>query len=176
MAKLNQIQLRFDPLEDRLLMRMNTTDNAEVRLWLTRRFVKVLWPILQKMMEGDVQVSQQIDRQAKDAVLAFQQEKAAATTDFATPYKEEAEKVILGEEPILLSKIQLRKGQQGTQMLSLYPETGEGVNLSLDSNLLHSFSRLLQDGVKKAEWMLEMNITDEPAVVLAPPPANVRLN
>lgn len=177
MARLNQIQLRFDPLQDRLLMRMNTTDNAEVRLWMTRRFVKVLWPILQKMLESDAQVSQQQDRQAKDAILAFQQEQAVSNTDFKTPYKdEEVQQVLLGEDPILLSKIQLRKGRQDNQILSLYPETGEGVNLTLDTNLLHSFVRLLSDGVRKADWQLDLDVVRPPSVETVVAPSGSRLN
>ena len=49
MGKLAQIQIRFAPVEDRLLMRLSTDDGAEFRFWLTRRYVRIMWPILHQL-------------------------------------------------------------------------------------------------------------------------------
>src|SRR5262245_38468956 len=46
---IHQMQIRPDEQEDRLLLRLSTTDAAEFRFWLTRSFVKKLWGMLIKM-------------------------------------------------------------------------------------------------------------------------------
>ena len=50
-AQLHQLTLTFDPIEDRILLRIGTAENTEYRLWLTRRFVKVLWKALMKNLD-----------------------------------------------------------------------------------------------------------------------------
>ena len=37
------LRLDYDAGEDRLVLRISTHDQTEVRLWLTRRFTKALW-------------------------------------------------------------------------------------------------------------------------------------
>ena len=37
---------------DRVLFRISTTEGLETQLWLTRRFIKLLWSILIKAMEA----------------------------------------------------------------------------------------------------------------------------
>ncbi len=87
--QIHQIQIRHDETEDRLLLRLSTSDNHEFRFWLTRRFVKRLWAML-------------------------------------------------------------------VQMLSLHPRQGPGIDMTLDTRLLHIFSRLLRQAVAKTDW--EMNL------------------
>ena len=50
--KLHQLKIDFNAEQDRLLMLVSTDDGAEVRMWLTRRFVKLLWPLLAKRAEA----------------------------------------------------------------------------------------------------------------------------
>ena len=50
MAKLSQIQVSFAPAEDRLLLRVSTDEHTEFQFWLTRRYVRLLWPILEQMV------------------------------------------------------------------------------------------------------------------------------
>ena len=49
--KLHQLKIDFNAEQDRLLMLVSTDDGAVVRMWLTRRFVKLLWPLLVKLAE-----------------------------------------------------------------------------------------------------------------------------
>ena len=76
MSRLHQIQLQFDPHQDRAVLRIRTTDQSEFLFWLTRRFVKLMWQVLIKIVEKDTQVSAQANPDNKQAVLAFQHEKA----------------------------------------------------------------------------------------------------
>ena len=48
-----------DSEQDRLLMLIAASEKVEVRMWLTRRFVKLLWPLLVKMAESMPAIAQQ---------------------------------------------------------------------------------------------------------------------
>jgi hypothetical protein len=50
---IHQMQIRPDEQEDRLMLRLSTTEGAEFRFWLTRTFVKKLWGMLLKTVEWD---------------------------------------------------------------------------------------------------------------------------
>ena len=158
MAKLHQIQIRFDPKEDRILLRIRTADESEFRFWLTRRYVKLLWPIVVRMLESDQQIARQGDPAAKSAVLSFQHEDALQRTDFSTQFKDETTNLPLGESPIVLAKIQLKQRPDGTSVLCMHPDKGEGIELAMNTVLLHSFAKLLTDAVALSEWELDLGI------------------
>lgn len=144
-------------MEDRLLLRMNTADAAGFQFWLTRRYVKLLWPVLLSMLETNEQVSVQQTEQAKKEVLSFQHQEATQKMDYAQQYKEEADTQPLGVEPVLLSKIAVKNLADGKQMLCMNPEQGQGIELTLNETLLHSICKLLQDTVAKSEWEMDLS-------------------
>ena len=49
--RLHQLKVDYDAEQDRLLMMVATSESVELRLALTRRFVKLLWPLLVKLAE-----------------------------------------------------------------------------------------------------------------------------
>jgi len=157
MSGINQIQMSFNPTEDRLLLRMNTTDSAGFQFWLTRRYVKLLWPVLLNMLSKDGQISIQTTEDAKKEVLSFQHQEVAQKMDYSQNYQSEAQQEPLGVEPILLGKISVNQRQDGTQVLSMHPEVGQGVELALNQTLLHSICKLLQDTVAKTDWDVDLS-------------------
>jgi hypothetical protein len=162
MTQLNQIQCRYVPLEDRVLLRVNSTDHSEFRFWLTRRYVRLLWPVLSQLLQGDPQISQASDEQARQAILAFQHESALSQSTFSTAFKEEQAKFPLGETPVLLARIQTKTTTQGQSILCLHPEQGQGIDLNMNKTLLHALIRLLTDAVQKAGWELETTLPVAP--------------
>jgi len=167
MTRIDQFQLRFDAEQDRLLLRVNTSDRKEFRLWLTRRMVARLWPVLRAALESDELVRSQPDRVARDAVLSFQQDKALAQADFQSAFREEAEEMPLGEAPVLVSKVQLGAAPQGGRLLRLAPSRGPSVQLGLNPFMLHAFCRLLVQAVAQTDWGLGLTLVQAP--VDAPP-------
>ncbi len=163
MAQLNQIQCRYVPLEDRVLLRINSSDHSEFRFWLTRRYVRLLWPVLSQLLQGDPQISQAQDARARQAILAFQHESALSQSSFSQTFREEQAKFPLGETPVLLSRIQTRTTTQGQSVLCLHPEQGQGIELNMSRTLLHALTRLLTDAVQKAGWELEASMPAAPA-------------
>ena len=65
--RLHQLKVEFRPEEDRLLMRLATDTGAEVLLWLTRRCVKRLWPLLMNMAQATPEIAVQPNPEARRA-------------------------------------------------------------------------------------------------------------
>lgn len=156
--RLNQIKIEFVPEQDRLLMRLATDSGAEVLLWLTRRCVKRLWPLLMGMAQTSPEIALQPNAEARRALLGFQHERALRAADFSKPYQTMARERPLGENPLLVSRIQPRRDQQGRHVLGLLPTVGQGVHLTLDENLLHGLVKLIQSAAARADWDLELEV------------------
>lgn len=170
--RLHQLKVEFNAEHDRLLLRLSTDSGAEVLLWLTRRCVKRLWPVLLGMAQARPEIALQPSAEARQALLGFQHEKALAQADFSKPYQEATRERPLGTEPLLVSRIQPRRDPQGRHVLGLLPTQGQGVHVTLDDGLLHGFARLIQNAVAKSEWDLELRLPD--AVPVAPVEAGGR--
>ena len=56
--KLDQLAARYNPDQDRILLRMNTSDSDELRLWLTRRLCLNLWPKFKAIVAQQVALEQ----------------------------------------------------------------------------------------------------------------------
>lgn len=154
--KIRQVKIEFNAEQDRLLARFATDEGAEMLLWLTRRCVRLLWPILIRMAETAPAIAVQAAPEARKALLGMEHEKALAQADFATPYKEEAASHPLGTEPILVARMNHGRSPDGQNVLTLLPREGQGLNLGLDYKLLHGITKLIQEAVAKAEWDLPL--------------------
>ena len=155
--KIHQLQIAFDAAEDRLLFRVSTTVAEEFRIYLTRRFVKMLWPHLLRNLESKVAIKAPVPEVRRE-VLAFEHEKAVRETDFSQPFAEPAasapHQFPLGEQPFVAVHGQLRVEGAGIYKLALNPGSGQGLEIGLDDRLMHSFCKLLETAARNAEWEL----------------------
>ena len=157
--RLHQIKIDYVSEQDRLLMQLATRDEVEVRMWLTRRFVKLLWPLLVKLAEeASPRIRTQPNPEARKALLNIEHEQAVSKANFAKPYDDSARATPLGAEPLLLARIQTGHDPNGHPVLAIHPTEGQGVTLTLDPVLLHSVCRLLQAAVKKSDWDMELKL------------------
>ena len=151
--KLHQLKIDYSAENDRLLMLVSTDDGAEVRLWLTRRFVKLLWPLLVKLAEeASPRIKGQTNPEARKALLGLEHQQAVKQADFSRPFDQSPRTTPLGAAPLLLARIQSGKDARGLPVISLHPSAGQGITLTLDEVLLHSVCRLLQAAVSKSDW------------------------
>jgi hypothetical protein len=158
-VRLRQINIDYDAESDRLLMRIGTSDGAELRLWLTRRYVKLLWPLLVKLAEdASPRIRTQANPEARKALLGLEHEQALSRADFSRPYENKTPTTPLGESPLLLSRIQTGHDRNGQPIVALHPSDGQGVTLNLDGVLLHSLCRLLQAAAQKSDWDIELRL------------------
>jgi len=156
--RLHQLKLDFIPEHDRLLLRVSTDDQQEVRLWLTRRALRLMWPLLVQMVRSSPEVALQSNPQARDALVGMQHEQALSRANFAKPFDEVPREMPLGTEPILVARIQSNKDEGGNQVLGLLPQQGQGIHLTLDNTLLHSFCKLVQNAVAKSDWDITLEL------------------
>jgi len=154
---IRQIQARYDELQDRVLLRLSTKDDAEFLFWFTRRFTRRFWGFLLKTLEQDEPVRQQSDAEARKAVMAMRHEDFVQQSNFSKPFEEKPYQRPLGAEPILVARADYAPGAKpGIFTLSLRPQQGQGVDLGLTPSLLHSIAKLLLDAVAQTDWDLNL--------------------
>jgi hypothetical protein len=156
--RLHQLKLDFVPEHDRLLLRLSTDSRLEVRLWLTRRALRLLWPLLLQMLRAAPEVARQGNPQARDALVGLQHEQALVRANFADAFEEAPREMPLGAEPILVVHIQTNTDESGNPVLALLPQQGQGIHLTLDNILLHSLCKLLRDAVAKSDWDMVLEL------------------
>ena len=150
--RLHQLKLDFVPEQDRLLLRVSTDDRQEIRCWLTRRLLRLLWPRLLQMVRAAPEIALQSNPQARDAMVGMRHERALRQANFAEAFEDGPRAMPLGAEPILVARIQTNTDDRGNQVLALLPQHGPGIHLTMDEVLLHSFCKLVQNAVTKSEW------------------------
>lgn len=160
---IRQMNFQFQPEEDRIVLRMNTTTGEAFGFHLTRRFVKALWPVLRKLLAEELKRRAPEQAHAADSVLAFEQEKAVSQANFRAPYDESAQRQPLGETPVLLSRIQVKTGGAGP-ILCLHPSRGAGIELPATPGLLHMVCKPLKDIAARADWNLDLPLPAEKPV------------
>ena len=75
--RLHQLKIDFAAEQDRLLMLIAASEKVEVRMWLTRRFVKLLWPLLVKLAEeASPRIRTQPNPEARKALLNIEHERS----------------------------------------------------------------------------------------------------
>lgn len=172
MAGIEQLQLVFNPEQDRLLLRVNTSDQEQLRFWLTRRLVKRLTPSLQSLLQSANDVPELQDRplndNAKQALFDMEHQAIRDQVDFATEFRDEVESLPLGSEGILVNtvKVTTQKGatpDQHQYALKLSDEKGASVDINLNNQLLHSLYAVLVEGIRKTDWDLSFGTAGHPS-------------
>jgi len=151
--RLHQLKIDYEAEQDRLLMLVSASDGVEVRLALTRRFVKLA-------EEASPRIRTQASPEARKALFGIEHEQAVARADFSRAYEAKPRATPLGEAPLLLARIQTGRNHEGQPVVALHPAEGSGVTLTFDSVLLHSVCKLLQAAVKKSDWDIELRLPD----------------
>jgi hypothetical protein len=152
----NQLHISFVPAQDRLLLRVATVKQQEVRLWMTRRFVKLLWPELRAALQTDPSVAGQTDPGVREEVLSFRHEQAVQDTKFTKTYQAAPETRPLTQVPLLLSGVRREAVDPEHTRLELITARGRSFQLTLDRKTIHSLCKLIADCATKAQWDLEL--------------------
>lgn len=160
---IHQMSVNYAERQDRLMLRVNTQGGQEFRLWLTRRLTGRLMPHLQACVvqletrNPQVMVS---DPAAQHMLTELQRETFLEKADFKTPFTSQAPQLPLGEEPILVTDVQLNMHSSGTLNVVFQDQSGEGASgrscqLGLQSSLLHGLLHLMGQAVQQANWRMD---------------------
>lgn len=150
------MQLSYVSEEDRILLRMNTRARQEFRFWVTRRYVDLLWKTITKVVEKrEVEETEVQDELKKATQIQEKHEKTVENSDFQTEYQESTY-LPLGEEPAVLFSAGIKADPEGRALLCMHPKEGQGIELALNDQIVHSLCKLLADTSKKAGWGLDL--------------------
>lgn len=165
---IHQLQVSYVMEQDRILVRWNTHAGEELRLWLTRRMVKNLFP---HMIEATTQL---IANQTQDgshdgadskALTQFKRQESLLQADFSTPFDSDAAVLPLGGTPLLATTVQMTPGK-GSALRIRFEEHLPGVEgtrsfeVTLGPDLLHGFMHLLEMALQNANWGMTLVVPD----------------
>jgi hypothetical protein len=155
--QIKQLQIAYAPEHDRILMRIHSGDNQEVRCWLTRRMVQMLVPSLNKMMQDLLASDRPLSEEGRKALLNMNREAVLQHANFQTPFQDELNNTPLGAEPLLITHIELRSthGNLPTELtLKLSTSNHKGFEMRMAEQLQHGFANLLLKACEQAQWGL----------------------
>jgi hypothetical protein len=168
-AAIQQINLGYNPEQDRLLLRVGLSDNSELLVWLTNRITKQLWQLLNGKTNLPTATSIQADTPPEKAVEQFKQELQAAETlqkmDFATEYQ--ARKEVVNNGAMLAINMMLVSYEQKPPTLEIPCLEGVTVRMNLTGELILALCNMLQLSSKEAGWDIGATILTQEQVVLA---------
>lgn len=155
--QINQVNLSYVPVEDRLLMRINTLDKAVMSFWLTRAITTRL---LNALGTAEQQALKEADRARyvgvpEEAVTQLNREAKAAPANFAAAWDEQASSYPLGETPLLVKELQMPQGPGKDAPLVFVCATGQTLTMTLNDVLLHSLITLVERFAGEATWGLQ---------------------
>ena len=142
---MEQIQIAYQPVQDRLLMAIKEGANL-YKVWLTRRFVMLFLAQLQEVTKNDPLVCAQQESENKQQIMSFQKQNADVEHSVA---KSKTELKIEETElsPLLATGIALEKQTMTIQCLEK-----KKLTLQLTTTLAYSMSNLIGEALKNTGW------------------------
>jgi hypothetical protein len=162
--KIHQLSVTYVAEQDRILMRVNTAAAEEMRLWLTRRLMLGLWPLLSKLLtkhllklEAAGTSLETADEDLKKMLTEFRKEEFLKQADFETPYQEHQRQAPLEEEPLLITDVDAAPLPNGQLRLSFNERPpGEGeprsFRMEMEPKLMRGLMHLLEQALLRSQW------------------------
>lgn len=141
-----QLQLSYDPVEDRLLLSLKLGDRT-LGFWLTRRFTELLWQAL--WQRAGATLYQKASLSARKMLLAMQQSGRKRKVTQSPQLK-------LSSPPILATTLKYGPNGDKGHALSLIDAAGCGELLMLDDDSLHALIQVLDEIMVTCEWCLDL--------------------
>jgi hypothetical protein len=162
--KIHQLSVTYLAEQDRILVRVNTAAAEEMRLWLTRRLMLGLWPLLSKLLtkhllklEAAGSSLEAADEGLKKMLADFRKEEFLKDADFDTPYRENQAQLPLGEKPLLITDVDASPLPNGRLRLS-FNERLPGVvkprsfQMEMEPKLMQGMMHLLEQALARSQW------------------------
>lgn len=159
-APLHQLTLTFDPVQDRMLLRIGTADSTEYQLWLTRRFVKVLWGALMQTLDRNPELGKDLLPDVRDAVKAMDHQEAVQSSNFSQAHAKDNVNLTSNTGPLLITGGQVKPVDAENTVLALKTSDNKAVQFGLNKQLLHALCHMMITSAQKAEWDLDLQVGD----------------
>lgn len=155
---IQQLNLSYDKLEDRLLLRMGLADNTEVTVWLTRKMVKLVWPMLQSSQHGPLVAPDTFTPETQpilDEIARVVEPAVPRNMDFSETYQ--AGRAPRTPQPMLPSDCRLLSLDHGQQYrLELAAKDGYNLRIPLSPEIAQALVNMLQLATREAGWDLSL--------------------
>jgi hypothetical protein len=186
-VNIHQLSVNYIQEHDRILIRINTTDAKELRLWFTRRLTLGLQPMMQKIVAEWVAKQEAVkspltsptaaaDAQTQAMLADFKREESVQQSDFKTPYKP-PNALPLGPEPLLITEVSVTPLPSGQLQMAFNEKlpldngqpspNARGFRIALEQKLVHGFVHLLDKALDASQWAGSVGIAvaaNEPAL------------
>jgi hypothetical protein len=134
-------------------------EQEAVRAWFTRRLVKLLWPNLMRMVaKRVVDEKPAATPEARQMILGMKREAHLQQMDFSKPFRGDAASYPLGQEPLLVARVDMAAQPHGVTRMSLKRQDGHGFDLNLNEGMFDAFCQLLRQACLQAEWGIELRL------------------
>ena len=168
---IRQISIRYRQDHDRILVDINTGAGAEVQVWLTRRMSLRLWPLLNRVVIDHFAIPQDaktdgfvnlaaMDTQTKTMLADFKREEVMQKADFSTPYQGGARLHPLGQNPLLVTEVNLTPFGNGQLQLNFNekldePASVRGFQMDLSTELVFAVIKLMGNALEQSQWGMD---------------------
>ena len=179
------------------MLRIGTKQNTEYQLWMTRRFVRIMWRALIKIMENDPNLSkdqpspskapsaglakdhatksavseEQIpnDRapEVKDAIMAMQHQTSVQNSDFSQKHAKDNVNLMANTGALLIVGGQVKPMNEDRTRINLKTDKGTGIEFFLNKKLLHALCHMIIKSAHRAQWDLDLTVGDPNVMVPA---------
>ena len=162
--QLRQLNVTYVPAEDRLLLKVSTSDDQEYRAWCTRRFARLLLERLESLFETEIEEVQMVPEAARKDVAQLKHRGSVTEQAFAKPYEAEPVSYPLGESGLLLTQFSYQHHESGRVVATLSGDGGKGLTLNMDSKLQHHLYEIITRACQRAEWFEVQDRKGKPVV------------
>ncbi len=164
---IHQLSARYHQEQDRILVRINSTDGTEMRLWLTRRLTLALWPalnqaVVEHVARQDGSTAHLLDAASKKMLADFQRAAVLQDADFSTPYQgaqeaPEAATFPLGSAPLLVTEVRITPVANGPLKIAFNEQlvdqaNARGFQVELAPPLVHGLVQLMERALHQSGW------------------------
>lgn len=154
-SPLQQMQIAYDPLQDRLVFTIFTQDFCEYRFWITRHILKGIWNGMMQLLQADQKNQLKLKEESKKAAEQIQKEKAQRQPG-AEKFATSATRRPLGDEPLLLAKFFAKPMERNTFLVHLEDARGVSIEFNGESSIIVAFCQLILQAVSRSDWNLDL--------------------
>jgi hypothetical protein len=159
--QIHQLSLTYDEIEDRILLRVNTTDESEALFWFTRRMTFHILPTLPQVLAEQMALTAPMNTPVHSELVKglfgeLMGQELLQRSDFSTPYKSAIHSLTEGR-PLLVTEIHLETQKNGHTLCVLSerpadPQLKRSFQLHLTPQLLRGLLHLLEEVLPKSGW------------------------
>lgn len=167
-SNISQLNVTYHPEQDRLLLRIGLSDNSEILLWLTRRVLKIWWPMLQQSgLAASPEVPDSVaDPMQREIMQEFAREAAIHKLDFSEPYQQARENRL--QHPLLIEELRLIEGVNMPVAFEFKALNGQLLRINLNDELILGLVQMLTLVSEKTDWDLALSNDASTPLTLAP--------